>query len=81
VVVGQALAWGSRRLSLYADGWVKGGVDKERGTGAVGGMAIWICSRTQKAKWEKLEDIKMDIKMDRFKMKVLQTPCYAFPKK
>jgi hypothetical protein len=31
----------------------------------------------QRAKWEKLEDIKMD----RFKMKVLQTPCYASPKK
>lgn len=62
------------RLSLCADGWTKrGGVDKERGTGAVGGMAIWICSRMQRAKWEKLEDIKMD----RFEMKVLQTPCYA----
>ena len=45
----------------------------ERGTSAVGGMAIWICSRVQRAKWERFEDIIMD----RFEMKILQTPCYA----
>ena len=58
-------------------GGLKGGFDMERGTGAVGGIAIWICSRVQRAKWERFEDIIMD----KFEMKVLQTPCYAPPKK
>jgi len=40
-------------------------------------MAMWIYSRMERAKQEKFEDIKMD----RFGMKVLQTPCYAPPKK
>ena len=31
-------------------GGLKGGFDMERGTGAVGGMAIWICSQVPRAK-------------------------------